>query len=186
MSSAESTGSLRIPGTKIEAVTGKVVKLHAQLGAHHWVNNALENEIVCVLGLLPSCKCKLGQVKKINKITTLFTGHLLNTSIHFEQSALCFRILLFDLHVKKPRIESLKKYINCNARVTKEECLNWCTVLVVQQRYVQFKTSNLWVRFYPEVTPKHKHRPCHTPRGRPGYGSERPSLSHPAAVWHCR
>lgn len=60
MSSAESTGSLRIPGTKIEAVTGKVVKLHAQLGAHHWVNNALENEIVCVLGLLPSCKCKLG------------------------------------------------------------------------------------------------------------------------------
>lgn len=66
VSSAESAGSLRIPGTKIEAVTGKVVKPHAQLGAHHWVNDALENEIVCVLGLLPSCKCKLGWVKKIN------------------------------------------------------------------------------------------------------------------------
>lgn len=62
------------------------------------------------------------------------------------------------------------------------ECVLRPSCIFVQLVYVQFKASNLWVRFCPGVTPKHRHRPCRTPRGRPVYGSERPSLSPPAVV----
>lgn len=124
----EFIGFLWIFGIKIEVVIGKVVKFYVQFGVYYWVNNVFENEIVCVFGFLFLCKCKLGQVKK-NKLIILFIEYLLNISIYFEQSVLCFCI--FDLYVKKLRIELLKKYINCNVRVMKEECLNWCVVLVV-------------------------------------------------------
>ena len=59
VSSAESARPLGVPRTEVEAVTREVVKSHTELGAHDWINDVLEHEIVCKLRLLALHKCKL-------------------------------------------------------------------------------------------------------------------------------